>query len=155
MLATSLAMMCISDRTEVWWPEILLVRAPFSIYSGWLTAATILNATYMLKSFGMHDKDFNSKGLSHMDWGSWMTLGLSEQVWTAIILSVALIIYTLASWIERNPLYGAVFLWALGGIIADSSENNRSTVVAAAGSIAIVHTISLLTLTGYLLYEEF
>jgi len=73
MLVTNIVMMTISDREEVWWPEILFIRAPFSIYTGWVTAATILNTTYMLKSWGMADDDFDATGLDHLTWGKWMT----------------------------------------------------------------------------------
>ena len=47
--------MVISERSDSWWLEALLVRVPFSIYSGWVTGATVLNSMYMFKSWGMSD----------------------------------------------------------------------------------------------------
>lgn len=56
MLATGLASMIIADQSEVWWPEVLFIRLPWSIYTGWLIAATLLSTSSMLKSWGMRDK---------------------------------------------------------------------------------------------------
>lgn len=33
------------------------MRGGLSIYSGWVTAATILNASYMFKAYGVADPD--------------------------------------------------------------------------------------------------
>jgi hypothetical protein len=56
MWATAMVLMVISDWNEVWWVEILFVRMPFTIYAGWLTSATILNTTGMLKTWGVIDE---------------------------------------------------------------------------------------------------
>lgn len=55
MLTTALTNMIIADQMEVWWPEVFLVRIPWSIYSGWLIAATLLSTSSMFKSWGMRD----------------------------------------------------------------------------------------------------
>ena len=55
MLVTGLAVMTIADQTQVWWPEVFIVRMPWSIYTGWLIAATVLSTSSMLKSWGMRD----------------------------------------------------------------------------------------------------
>ena len=55
MLITGLAIMIIADQTEVWWPEVFVVRIPWSIYTGWLIAANLLSTSSMLKSWGMRD----------------------------------------------------------------------------------------------------
>merc|ERR1711990_755626 len=52
---TNTYMMVISQRFETWWVEVLVMRIPFSIYSGWVTCATVLNTFYMLASWGMKD----------------------------------------------------------------------------------------------------
>jgi len=52
---TNTAIMVIAERSEMWWLEALLVRVPFSVYSGWVTGATVLNTAYMLKYMGMTD----------------------------------------------------------------------------------------------------
>ena len=55
MLATNTYIMMVSDRTNVNITEWITLRGGFSIYSGWVTAATILNVTFMLKQFGVAD----------------------------------------------------------------------------------------------------
>ena len=105
MLASSLAMMVISTRMEVNGWEWTFIRGGFSVYSGWLTAATILNITAILSYFGF--EGFN-----------WF----SEEAITITILYVAGLIYNLASFIEFNPLYGAVlavFIWVVVAIRYD------------------------------------
>ena len=96
MLGTALYMMMVSTRFEVNGWEWTFIRAGLSIYSGWLTTATILNFTATLKFFGF----------SGFTW-------LSEELITILILYTASLIYNLAAYIELNPLYGSVFIWVL------------------------------------------
>lgn len=55
ILATARYIMHLSTTAtvDVW--EWIGLRAGFSIYAGWVTAATILNATYLFKSLGLSD----------------------------------------------------------------------------------------------------
>lgn len=78
--------------------EWFTIRGGFSLYSGWITAATILNAAFMLKSMGVAypNIEYNYEG--------YLSVGT---------LWVGLIIYNLASFLERNPLYGSVYIWVL------------------------------------------
>ena len=101
MLATNLYIMMVSTRntTNIW--EWIGLRGGFSIYSGWVTAATILNASFVLKSLGVNDTNVSF---------------LNEEQFGVIILYVAFVIYNLASWIELNPLYGSIYIWVAMGI---------------------------------------
>lgn len=85
-------------RNKVNIAEFILMRMGYSFYGGWLTAATILNVTFVLKFFGMAEPAFD------------------EELWTVIVLYVAEVIYSLAAFREQNPLYGSVFLWVLYSI---------------------------------------
>jgi hypothetical protein len=85
--------------------EFLTLRVGFSIYSGWVTAATIINTTIILKSVGME---------------------ANEETWGVIILWVALVVYTLASFNERNFAYGAVFIWVLLAIKGEAEETLKT-----------------------------
>lgn len=58
------------DRQSYW-----ALAVPFSVYLGWITVATIANATAFLVSIG---------------WSGWG--GISEMTWTAIVLVVGLLI---------------------------------------------------------------
>jgi len=79
--------------------EKLFVKLPFSVYFGWITVATIANATTMLVSLG---------------WNGW---GLSEQIWTIVILSIGLIIGMATTLKNKDIPYGIVIFWAYLGIL--------------------------------------
>jgi len=79
--------------------EKLLVKLPFSIYFGWITIATIANATTLLVSLG------------------WNRFGISEVVWTIAILVVGAVIGILVILRNKDYPYGLVILWAYAGIL--------------------------------------
>ena len=60
--------------------EKLLVHVPFSIYLGWITVATIANATALLKYLG------------------WNGFGISGEIWTVILLGVGVVLAGILSW---------------------------------------------------------
>jgi len=80
------------------------MRVQLSLYSGWLTAAFILNLSSYLKTIGI-DQDL-----------------VNEEMVTIMILGVALCIYNYASVHELNPLYGAVYIWVLFAINVKSKD---------------------------------
>jgi hypothetical protein len=109
--------MVISDHNKMWWLEIIMVRIPFSIYSGWVTAATFLNTAYMLKSWGMTDDINRVRPLTYNKWDAWTWANpmmdiFTEEDWTIIAGWSAFVIYNVIAWEERNPVYGLVFTWA-------------------------------------------
>ncbi len=79
--------------------EKLLIWAPFSIYFGWITVATIANITVFLVSIG------------------WNGFGIADFVWTSIILVVGAIIGMVRMWRDQNIAYGLVLVWAYIGIL--------------------------------------
>ena len=68
-----------------------------SVYSGWLSAATILNTSILLKHSGIAD-------------------GWNEELWAVIILWVAVAIYGVNSFLNNDAVYAGVFVWACFGI---------------------------------------
>lgn len=78
--------------------DTLLIRLPFSIYFGWITVATIANITVFLVSIG------------------WDGFGISESVWTIIVLLVGAAIGIARILKDKNIFYGLVLVWAYGGI---------------------------------------
>ena len=96
-------MLYLSLRATNNWFEVIAIRTGLSIYCGWITSATILNIAFVLKAFGV-------KGDS---------LPLSEEWFGVITIWVAFALYNLIAFFERDPVYGAVFLWALGWIFAE------------------------------------
>jgi len=97
--------MVITTRNLLSVTEIIGLRIGFSIYGGWLTAATILNFSIVLKDLGVSDQNEN--------------MFLTEEYWTGLMLWVAFVVYMAATLIERNPLFGAVYLWVLVGLIVE------------------------------------
>jgi len=136
ILGTNLYMMMMSTRNETNWIEWIAIRGGFSIYSGWVTAATILNATYMLKSWGLNETD--------VDW-------LDEEIAATVIAWVAFVIYNLATYIERNPMYGAVFIWVITAIRNNAIEKgNLDTLKTNTDWIAIIQSLSVVGWTIHL-----
>jgi hypothetical protein len=81
--------------------EKWFVRLPFSIYFGWVTVATIAGATALLVGNGFGG------------------LGLSESVWTVIILLVGAAIGIATALRFRDIPYLLVFIWAYGNILSN------------------------------------
>lgn len=81
--------------------ETLFLQVPFSLYFGWLTVAFIANVTALLVGLG------------------WNGFGVSEPVWTIIILAVGAVIGVLTTLRFRDPAYALVLVWAYAGILAN------------------------------------
>jgi len=82
--------------------EKVFIRLPFSVYFGWITVATIANVTTLLV-----DKLGSPVNL----------LGISEVVWTVVILVVGLLISVVTTLKHRDVAYGLVIVWAYIGIL--------------------------------------
>jgi hypothetical protein len=78
--------------------EKFFIRLPFSVYFGWITVATIANATALLV-----DLDWNGSGVS-------------EPVWMIIILAVGTLIGIITTIRNKDIAYGLVIVWAYIGI---------------------------------------
>ena len=78
--------------------ETWAARVPFSIYLGWITVATVANATDVL------------------DYLKWNRFGLSPEIWMGIMLTAVLAIAVLVNFTRRDIAYTLVILWALAGI---------------------------------------
>lgn len=86
------------NRTQVSAVEKLAAHLPFSIYLGWITVATVANATALLDYLG---------------WNSW---GIPAITWMWIILAAVLVIALLMNFTRRDVAYALVILWAVAGI---------------------------------------
>jgi hypothetical protein len=78
--------------------EKWLVNVPFSIYLGWITVATIANASQLL---------------FYLNWGGW---GIAPQVWAILMILAATIVALLMALTRRDIAYLLVLVWALAGI---------------------------------------
>jgi hypothetical protein len=85
-------------RIKVSAAEKWIVHLPFSIYLGWITVATVANATALL------------------DYLKWDGFGLPDVTWMWIVLAAVLMIAVLMNFTRRDIAYALVILWALAGI---------------------------------------
>ena len=83
----------------------LLVNLPFSIYLGWISVATIANASQLLY---------------FLEWDAW---GISGEVWAFIMLLVATLLGLLMLWLFRNVPFSLVLVWAFVGIAQAQSDS--------------------------------
>jgi hypothetical protein len=114
--------------------DFILIKAPFGIYFGWITVATIANITTWLVSV-----NFNG-------------FGLSNSVWTLIILGVSLLIGITTMLTYKNLFYGAVLLWSYAGILLKHLVTlNQEYLLVVVGS-ATSFAIMLVAWSGFALY---
>lgn len=112
------------------------MRGTFSLYAGWLTAATILNTSIVFRAYGLKGSDIEEENL------------------TIVILWVAFAIYNARSYMDWNPLYGSVFIWVIMAIYYTQITTYNSEYPALMKNciiIAIVHGISMVVEWTYLL----
>jgi hypothetical protein len=108
-------------RAAVPLKEKLCVHLPFSVYLGWITVATIANVTAFLVS--VH----------------WDSLGVSDVIWTVLVVSVGTLITILALVTRRDIAYSLVVIWALLGIyIKRTTPQFKNTDVATTALLAMI-----------------
>lgn len=107
--------------------ERYFIHLPISVYLGWLTVATIANATAVLVT---------------LDVGG---LILGEMLWAILVIIVAMIITLLVIYQRNDVGYSLVIIWALLGIVIKQYESYQQIVLTAAVSIVII--------TGFLLFQ--
>ena len=138
LTASTVWIMMISTRNKLSWTEVIGLRAAFSIYGGWLTAATILNFSIILKDLGMSDESEN--------------MVLTEEFWTGLMLWIAFAVYLTATLTENNPLFGAIYVWVLVGLIVEQRES--LTIVINASIIVSIHAFILIGWASYLVLNK-
>lgn len=104
--------------------ERWLLRVPFSLYLGWITVATIANASAFLVNI------------------RWNGFGLAPEVWTVAVIVVAALVTLVVLLTRRDAAYGLVVLWALAGIAlkrsGDASSASQVVFVTAIACGAVV-----------------
>jgi hypothetical protein len=113
-------------RTEVPTVERWLVRVPFSIYLGWITVATIANATSLL---------------DYLNWGGW---GISEEAWAVIMLAAGAGITAAVSLTRGDIAYTLVIVWAFAGI----AVKHAATPVVATAAWVMTVVVALAMVLG-------
>jgi hypothetical protein len=106
--------------------ERWFVRVPFSIYLGWVTVATIANASQLLV---------------YLNWGGW---GISPEVWTLIMLGAATAITAAVAITRGDVAYGLVIVWAFVGIAVKHAD----TPIVATTAWVMTGVVVLVTALG-------
>jgi hypothetical protein len=116
--------------------EKLFIHVPISVYLGWITVATIANVTAVLVT---------------IDWDGF---GISEEIWTMLVIIVAAIITILMIVKRKDCAYAAVIIWALIGIyikrIADDPIYGVQTQIAYTALIGIIVIIIVIAISNIL-----
>ena len=96
----------------------LLVKFPFSVYTGWITVATIANISVLQTAFALNDS-----GLSATQW-TWLKLAVAGAIGAAVVANT------------RNVLYVLVIAWAAFGIYTKQAATPE--VAGAAITLALL-----------------
>jgi hypothetical protein len=95
------------------------LEVPFSTYLGWISVATIANVSVVLL-------DLN-----------WDGFGLTETVWTIIMLVIGTVLGLLMTYLRSEVFYTLVLIWAFIGITQNGSGDQLVTIMAWAGAIIL------------------
>lgn len=105
-----------------------MVHHPVSVYLGWITVATIANASTLLI-------DLN-----------WNGFGISGEIWTALMIAAATLITIAVLFVKRDLFYSLVIIWAFIGIVSKRVSAGEPlylsiVILASAGIFLIAATI--------------
>lgn len=115
-------------HSEVSQDEKRFVHLPFSVYLGWITVAPIANVAAAFVNNG------------------WNDLLFGEQLWTVIMITIAVVLTLLVINQRGDSGYSLVIVWALSGILVKQMELQ---LVASAAGLGIV------IIMGFLVYNKF
>jgi translocator protein len=120
MIGLLLTLIALYRRVKSTGPSLLDI-APFSLYLGWISVATIVNITYYLTDIG------------------WNVFGISEMVWAYLGLFVATVLAFWSRFGQHDMLYPLVFVWAFVGIgVKNMTEHSTYSYTAYALAIIIL-----------------
>lgn len=98
---------------------------PFAIYSGWVTVASIANVSAWLQKLG------------------WDGLGVSETIWTVIMIAIAGILNLYITWVRNMREFALVGTWALVAIAVANWELNSTVKITALVVATVLFASSL------------
>ncbi len=138
LLITLIKIADIVNNHKLTGKQKLFIRLPFSVYFGWITVATIANVTALLVSI------------------QWNGFGISETIWTCVILLIGLVIGILRMNKDWNAAYGLVFVWAYSGILLkhlspSGFDGNYPYII---GTVAVCLTVLLINIGRILLKKQ-
>jgi hypothetical protein len=109
---------------EATWKEHLFLHLPFSMYTGWITVATMANTSVLQNSMGLDN-------------------ALTDATtWTLLKLAVVAVIGAIVVLRRHDYIFGLVIAWAAFGIM---SKQVDTPIVAGAAMMLVVVAILLTT----------
>jgi hypothetical protein len=113
--------------TDMTTNERLLVGIPFSLYTGWISVATIACISAGLFSVG------------------WDGFGISDNIWAVIMMVVALLIVGFTVWKFRDWVWALVYIWAIVAIAMRFADIQLIAITAyvCSGLMAVVAVLAL------------
>lgn len=130
ILATLIAItMRLRRRPRDGWAERLLIDAPFSLYFGWITTASLANLGnwfYALQAW---------------------PLGLAMDDWALVTVVAATAVYVWMTTVTRDLVYGAVFVWVAAGVyLRPEGIVDAVQLAAAAGGVMVAVAVLIAAL---------
>ena len=80
---------------------------------------------------------------------------ITEEDWCIILLWAAEIFVELVSWTNRDPIFGLIFAWAAIAVINATVDERPQyeNFLINVSTITGIHSISMITLIAYLIFE--
>lgn len=122
------------NRIERSKKEFVSIVVPWSMYAGWVTAATIVSITTFFEAINFNNPQFL----------------LPDKGWAVLVLIITLAIYAVVLLTRDDYIYASVGIWVLIGIISQ-----RFVATALIFEVVIVCVIGIFILTGLILYKKF
>ncbi len=106
----------------------ILVKFPFSLYLGWISAATLVNFNVWLYNIG------------------WLGTGAGGAFFTILMVIIAALLALAVFYLRQDYIYSAVFVWALIGIgVRHGSDIIILTIVAWLAAAAVLFFLGWIT----------
>ena len=128
-------------KTTPNWLDKITIQLPFTVYFGWISIATIANFTAVLVGY------------------QWEGIGISEELWTSIILVIGIMIALSQVFYFKQIAYVLVIIWAYFGIYGKHTstlgfDNQYPSIVTLLIIAMIVMLLAGLKLSYFLLRKN-
>lgn len=97
----------------------------FVVYLAWISVATIANVTALLVGFG------------------WQGGPLSPQIWSMIMILVALVLGVFMVGKQKQPAFGFVLFWAFWGIYSRQSVDSKMIGYTAGPALSFIFSLTM------------